>query len=72
MRRLRGISSSWVVTGMAKSGRVCVGGEVADISLRAMGGEWRPGAGPRQKLVWKGTGFAALSKGLWPAVSLQG
>lgn len=50
MRWLRGISSSWVVNGIAKSGRmcVCVGGEVVDVAISG----WRPGAGPRrQKLV---------------------
>lgn len=75
MRRLRGISNSWVVNGMAKSGRVFVGGVGwgVDISLRAMGSEWRPGPGPGEtKSGVEGAGFAAVSKGFWQAVSLQG
>lgn len=47
MRRLRKIISSWVVSGMAKLGRVCVWGGVVDTSLKAIS-ERRPGAGPAE------------------------
>ena len=59
-------AAAGVVNGMAKSGRVCVGrgGEVLDISLKATGGKWRPGAGPDEtKTVVEGDRLCSSLQG---------